>query len=53
MINRGARLPHFAAPAFVSLGRNVAEVVRVLEALQTGELTGSNPQAGQDVLRPS
>ena len=42
----------FASANELSVGRNVAEVVRVLDALQTGELTACNWQPGQDVLRP-
>jgi len=42
----------FASANELSVGRNVAEVMRVLDALQTGELTACNWQPGQDVLRP-
>ena len=35
----------------LSVGRNVAEVVRVLDALQTGELTPCNWQKGQPTLQ--
>jgi len=37
----------------LSVGRNVDEVLRVLDALQTGELTPCNWSPGDDVLRPS
>jgi len=37
----------------LNVGRNPAETLRVLEALQTGELCPCNWNAGQDVLRPA
>lgn len=37
----------------LSVGRNPEEVLRVLDALQTGELCPCNWQKGQDVLRPA
>jgi peroxiredoxin (alkyl hydroperoxide reductase subunit C) len=36
----------------LSVGRNVGEVLRVLDALQTGELTPCNWKKGEAVLRP-
>ncbi len=37
----------------LSVGRNPAEVLRVLDALQTDELCPCNWQKGEDVLRPA
>jgi len=37
----------------LSVGRNPNEVMRVLDALQTDELTPCNWQSGDDVLRPA
>jgi len=37
----------------LSVGRNPAEVLRVLDALQTDELTPCNWQKGQDTLTPA
>ncbi len=37
----------------LSIGRNPQEVLRVLEALQTGDLTPCNWKPGQAVLKPS
>jgi alkyl hydroperoxide reductase subunit AhpC len=36
----------------LSVGRNVGEVLRVLDALQTDELCPCNWQKGQDTLHP-
>ena len=36
----------------LSVGRNVAEVLRVLDALQTDELCPCNWSEGEEVLRP-
>ena len=43
----------FAMVTAGSVGRNVAEVLRVLDALQTDELCPCNWSEGQDVLRPA
>jgi lipoyl-dependent peroxiredoxin subunit C len=43
----------FAAVNDLSVGRNPAEVLRVLDALQTDELCPCNWNKGQDVLRPA
>ena len=37
----------------LSVGRNVDEVLRILDALQTGELTPCNWQPGQATLQPA
>jgi peroxiredoxin (alkyl hydroperoxide reductase subunit C) len=37
----------------LSVGRNVDEVLRVLDALQTGELTPCNWKPGQETLQPA
>ena len=37
----------------MSVGRNPAEVLRVLDALQTDELCPCNWQKGEDVLKPA
>jgi peroxiredoxin (alkyl hydroperoxide reductase subunit C) len=37
----------------LSVGRNPQEVLRVLDALQTGELTPCNWSPGQKVLQPA
>ena len=37
----------------MSVGRNPQEVLRVLDALQTGELCPCNWQKGEDVLKPA
>ena len=37
----------------LSVGRNVDEVLRILEALQTGELTPCNWKPGQETLQPA
>ena len=37
----------------LSVGRNVAEVLRVLDALQTDELCPCNWHKGEEVLNPS
>jgi peroxiredoxin (alkyl hydroperoxide reductase subunit C) len=34
----------------LDVGRNIDETIRVLDALQTGELTPCNWRRGQDVL---
>jgi lipoyl-dependent peroxiredoxin subunit C len=41
----------FASVTDMSVGRNVAEVLRVLDALQTDELCPCNWQPGQETLR--
>jgi alkyl hydroperoxide reductase subunit AhpC len=43
----------FASVNDLSVGRNPAEVLRVLDALQTDELCPCNWNKGQDVLRPA
>ncbi|MDP4184344.1 MAG: peroxiredoxin [Bacteroidota bacterium] len=35
----------------LSIGRNIHEVIRVLDALQTGELTPCNWEKGEDVIK--
>lgn len=63
MIVPGMKLPDFETTACVSIepgrestandldvGRNVGEVLRVLDCLQTGELCPCNWQKGQDTL---
>lgn len=40
----------FASVTDMNVGRNVAEVLRVLDALQTGELCACNWQPGDDAL---
>ena len=40
----------FASVTDMSVGRNVTEVLRVLDALQTGELCRCNWQPGDDTL---
>ena len=37
----------------LSVGRNVDEVLRILDALQTGELTPCNWKPGQETLQPA
>lgn len=43
----------FASVTDLSVGRNPQEVLRVLEALQTGELCPCNWRPGQAVLKPA
>jgi lipoyl-dependent peroxiredoxin subunit C len=43
----------YAAVNDLSVGRNPAEVLRVLDALQTDELCPCNWKKGEDVLRPA
>ncbi|MBN8873918.1 MAG: peroxiredoxin [Rhodospirillales bacterium] len=43
----------FASVNDLSVGRNPAEVLRVLDALQTDELCPCNWNKGEDVLRPA
>ena len=41
----------FASVNDLSVGRNVDEVIRVLDALQTDELCPCNWQKGEDVIK--
>lgn len=43
----------FASANDLDVGRNVEEVIRVLDALQTGQLTSCNWRAGEATLRVS